>query len=65
MAGDVLSLHVFGKVIVVLNSLKANKDLLEKHGDVYSDRPEIPIIQMYVFLSLNVHELNGIQYGLG
>ena len=46
MPGDVLSFHVFGKVIVVLNSLKANKDLLEKRGDVYSDRPVIPIFEM-------------------
>ena len=46
MAGDVLSFHVFGKVIVIFNSLKANKDLLEKHGDIYSDRPVVPIFQM-------------------
>jgi hypothetical protein len=51
MAGDVLSFHVFGKVIVVLNSLKANKDLLERRGDIYSDRPVIPIVEMYVFPS--------------
>jgi hypothetical protein len=56
MAGDVVSFHVFGKVIIVLNSLKANKDLLEKRGDVYSDRPVIPIFQMWVFLSLNIHQ---------
>jgi hypothetical protein len=49
MAGDVLSFHVFGKVIVVLNSLKANKDLLERRADIYSDRTVIPIIEMYVF----------------
>ena len=49
MTGDVLSLHVFGKVIVVLNSYKANKDLLERRGNVYSDRPVIPILEMYVF----------------
>ena len=48
-AGDVLSFHVFGKVVVVLNSFKANKDLLERRGDTYSDRPVIPIINMYVF----------------
>jgi hypothetical protein len=46
MAGDVLSFHVFGNVIIVLNSLKANKDLLEKRGDFYSDRPVFPIFQM-------------------
>jgi hypothetical protein len=49
MAGDVLSLHVFGKVIVVLNSLKTNKDLLERRADIYSDRTVVPIIEMYVF----------------
>lgn len=49
MAGDVLSFHVFGKVIVVLNSLKANKDLLERRAEIYSDRTVIPIIEMYVF----------------
>ena len=51
MAGDVLSFHVFGTVIVVLNSLKANKDLLERRADMYSDRPVIPIVEMYVFPS--------------
>jgi hypothetical protein len=49
-AGDVLSFHVFGTVIVVLNSLKANKDL-ERRADTYSDRPAIPIVEMCVFLS--------------
>jgi hypothetical protein len=49
MTGDVLSFHVFGKVIVVLNSLKANKDLLERRADIYSDRPVIPIVEMYIF----------------
>ncbi|KAI0278758.1 cytochrome P450 [Russula aff. rugulosa BPL654] len=44
--GDVLSFHVFGKVIIVLNSLKANKDLLERRADIYSDRIVIPIIEM-------------------
>ncbi len=62
MAGDVLAFHVFGKVIVVLNSLKANKDLLEKRGDIYSDRPVVPIFQMYVFWSLNNHEWHLIKF---
>ncbi|KAI0253744.1 cytochrome P450 [Lactifluus subvellereus] len=44
--GDILSFHVFGQVIVVLNSIKATKDLLEKRGDIYSDRPVIPIYDM-------------------
>jgi hypothetical protein len=51
MAGDILSFHVFGKVIVVLNSIKASRDLLERRGDIYSDRPVIPIFEMYVLSS--------------
>ncbi|KAH9970767.1 cytochrome P450 [Russula compacta] len=45
-SGDILSFHVFGKVIVVLNSVKATKDLLERRGEIYSDRPVIPFQDM-------------------
>ena len=45
--GDVLSFHVFGQVIIVLNSVKATKDLLEKRGEIYSDRPVIPFYEMW------------------
>ena len=51
MAGDILSFRAFGQVIVVLNSIKVNKDLLERRPDIYSDRPVIPIFDMYVFFS--------------
>ncbi|KAH9975189.1 cytochrome P450, partial [Russula compacta] len=44
--GDVISFHVFGQVIVVLNSTKSAKDLLEKHGDIYCDRPTITFFEM-------------------
>lgn len=49
MTGDVLSFRVFGQVIVVVNSLKANKDL-ERRGDIYSGRPVIPIFEMYALV---------------
>jgi hypothetical protein len=52
VSGDILSFRVFGQVIVVLNSAKATKDLLERRGNIYSDRPVIPIHEMYVFLPL-------------
>lgn len=51
MAGDIISFRAFGQVVVVLNSVKVNKDLLERRPDIYSDRPVIPIFNMYVFLS--------------
>ncbi|KAI0289467.1 cytochrome P450 [Russula brevipes] len=44
--GSILSLHVFGQVIVVLNSAKAAKDLLERRAGIYSDCPPIPFIEM-------------------
>ena len=46
--GDVLCFRIFGQVIVVLCSLSAIKDLLEKRGEAYADRPTIPIMEMYV-----------------
>jgi hypothetical protein len=45
--GDVICLHVFDQVIVVLSSLPAIKDLLEKRGEKYADRPMLPIQEMY------------------
>ena len=46
LTGDVLSFHMFGQVIVVLNSVKATKDLLIQSGETYSDRPVIPFYDM-------------------
>ncbi|KAI0264166.1 cytochrome P450 [Gloeopeniophorella convolvens] len=44
--GDVISIQVPGDVIVVLNSHQAAKDLLERRGDIYLDRPTIPFFDM-------------------
>ncbi|KAF8266320.1 cytochrome P450 [Lactarius quietus] len=44
--GDIMSLHIFGTVIIVLNTTKVTKDLLDKRGDIYSDRPVIQIFEM-------------------
>ena len=46
--GDVVYLRAFSRVIVVLSSYSAIKDLLEKRGEYYSDRPSRPILKMYV-----------------
>ena len=48
MAGDIISFHVFGHTIVVLHSIETTKNLLEKRGDIYSDRPAVPIYKMCV-----------------
>lgn len=41
--GDVISLRVPGKTIVVLASEKAASDLLEKRSAIYSDRARLGI----------------------
>ncbi|KAI0340696.1 cytochrome P450 [Trametopsis cervina] len=43
--GDVISLSVFGKTIVVLNSEKAASELLDQRSAIYSDRPSFPIFE--------------------
>lgn len=45
---DVICLRVFSDVVVVLNSFSALKDLLEKRGNTYSERPQLPIAEMYL-----------------
>ncbi|KAJ7697675.1 hypothetical protein B0H17DRAFT_1130277 [Mycena rosella] len=42
--GDTTSVTVFGQHIVILNSLKAATEMLDKKSSVYSDRP---VFQMY------------------
>ncbi|KAH9174412.1 cytochrome P450 [Lactarius sanguifluus] len=41
--GDILYLQVFGQSVVVLCSPSVIKDLFEKRGDIYSDRPAWPM----------------------
>jgi len=41
-----MCLRIFGEVVVVLNSLSAVKDLLERRGEAYADRPGLPIVEM-------------------
>jgi hypothetical protein len=46
--GDIIYIRAFSKAIVVLSSFSTIKDLLEKRGEYYSDRPSAPILKMYV-----------------
>jgi hypothetical protein len=46
--GDVICLRIFSQVVVVLCSVSAIRDLLEKRGEIYSDRPHLPITEMSV-----------------
>ncbi|KAF7348384.1 hypothetical protein MSAN_01792400 [Mycena sanguinolenta] len=44
--GDVVHTQVFGQHILILNSIKAATELLEKRTTIYSDRPSIPIVSL-------------------
>ncbi|KAF8158761.1 cytochrome P450 [Mycena galopus ATCC 62051] len=44
--GDVVHVEVFGKHVLILNSLKAAMDLLEKRASIYSDKPLIPMMSL-------------------
>ena len=46
MTGHIVYYRVLGKDIVVLSNIKAIKDLFEKRGDVYSDRPVFQFVDM-------------------
>ena len=39
--GDVVFARLFQKPVIILNSLRAAQDLLEKKGAIYSDRPHM------------------------
>ena len=47
--GDINHISVFGQHIVILNSIEACTDLLEKRSAKYSDRPRFPMMnELYV-----------------
>ena len=52
--------------ILVLGSAEAVTDLLEKRSDIYSDRPQNIMNELYVFLSISRNLRNASIYlGLG
>ena len=52
--GNIVYLRSFSKVTIVLSSFSAVKDLLEKRGEYYSDRPCITITEMCVVRAFSV-----------
>jgi hypothetical protein len=42
--GDIISITLPGKTIIVLNSQDAIDELLVKRSSIYSDRPYIPMV---------------------
>ena len=63
-----MSVKILGQVIIILNSPKAAKDLLEKRGNIYSDRHLMPFYQMYAHylpFSVSLTDLPFDQDGMG
>ena len=52
MAGDILHASAFGSHVVVINSLKMAEELFERRAQLYSDRPVIPIVEVYASSSI-------------
>ncbi|GLB45029.1 putative cytochrome p450 [Lyophyllum shimeji] len=44
--GDVVQLRVLGRSLIILNSVQAANDLLDKRSANYSDRPDLPIYEL-------------------
>ncbi|THH17023.1 hypothetical protein EW146_g3718 [Bondarzewia mesenterica] len=44
--GDVVYVRIMGRPIVILTSLEAITDLLEKRYNIYSDRPVFPLVDL-------------------
>lgn len=42
LPGDLLSVNMLGQRIVIINTSRIAKDLVEKRGSIYSSRPPIP-----------------------
>jgi cytochrome P450 len=57
-----MSLRILGQDIVVLSSPSAIKDLLERRGESYSDRPSFPLHEMYALAPI-LHLLPILQFG--
>jgi hypothetical protein len=41
LTGDVVSLSILGRSVIILNSAQAALDLLDKRSSIYSDRPHM------------------------
>ncbi|PPQ69731.1 hypothetical protein CVT24_001317 [Panaeolus cyanescens] len=49
--GDIIYLNMIGKPMIIINSKKAAKDLLDKRSNIYSDRPKLNSLGASVMLS--------------
>ena len=46
VTGEVIQLHALGHNILVVNTVKAARELLEKKSLYFSDRPPVPVLSL-------------------
>ncbi|RXW21706.1 hypothetical protein EST38_g4157 [Candolleomyces aberdarensis] len=56
--GDVLHMNIFGQHFIILNSMEATRDLLEKRGKIYSTRHSLPMFEIAEYDKLVAFEQN-------
>jgi hypothetical protein len=49
LQGDIICFRIYPVVVIFLCSPSAIKDLFEKRGQTFSERPTLPIAEMYVY----------------
>ena len=62
VAGGIVHINVLGNHIIILNRLEDAKELFEKRSQIYSDRPHIPMVDLYVFTFFRVSELENTNF---
>lgn len=64
--GDILHAQVLGQHFIILNAHQDAVELFEKRSGIYSDRPAVPMIDLYVCYSPSLsRSLTGRKAGLG
>ena len=56
--GDIVHLNVLGQHIVILDSVEAVKELLDRRSAIYSDRPHMPMVMDLCALVFSRYRLN-------
>ena len=69
LTGEIISVNMLGRQMIILNSLEDAKELLQKRGYNYSDRPRFTLlelwVQVYCFIDQLLFLILPFQDGMG
>ncbi|KAJ2920115.1 hypothetical protein MD484_g266, partial [Candolleomyces efflorescens] len=63
--GEILHMNLFGQSFIILNSMEATRDLLEKRGKIYSARHSLPTFEIAEYDKLVAFENNNKRWADG